>query len=290
MPPSLGAAHAAALPVLAVEDEDAYDDAAAAPPIVCPIRLGNEVIGTVVLAPRECPHPKDAELVSIISRELPGPLRIVALIEESQRQATVDSLTGLMNRRAFTASLDREVARSRRHGYPFSLLLLDVDHFKAINDLRGHPSGDAVLAALGQLLVRQVRQVDFAGRWGGEEFVVSLIGSDRPGGVITAERIRAAVAAMKVTDSAGELVSVTVSIGVASYEDGDNVDSLVDRADRAMYVAKSSGRNRVVAAWEVDKASAEKYRDLPPADGQPKESEEPASSTGPEDPIALRLV
>jgi diguanylate cyclase (GGDEF)-like protein len=187
--------------------------------------------------------------VSIVARELAGPIRIVALIEESQRQATIDSLTGLMNRRALTAGLDREVARAQRHGYPLCVLLLDVDHFKAINDLRGHPSGDAVLAALGPLLVSQTRQIDLAGRWGGEEFVVALTGADPAGGVISAERIRLAVAGMKVRDTAGELLFVTVSIGVASYQENDTVESLIDRADRAMYVAKSSGRNRVARGW-----------------------------------------
>jgi two-component system, cell cycle response regulator len=245
----MAASHVSTLPILAVQDEDACDEVVGATPIVSPVQLGNDVIGRVVLAPRKIPHPKDAALVSIVARELAGPIRIVALIEESQRQATIDSLTGLMNRRAFTAGLDREVARAQRHGYPLCVLLLDVDHFKAINDLRGHPSGDAVLAALGPLLVSQTRQIDLAGRWGGEEFVVALTGADPAGGVISAERIRLAVAGMKVRDTAGELLFVTVSIGVASYQQNDTVESLIDRADRAMYVAKSSGRNRVARGW-----------------------------------------
>jgi two-component system cell cycle response regulator len=249
---SMRSANLSTMPILTVEDEDAYPDAAGAAPIVFPIHLGNDVIGTVALAPREVPHPKDAELVSIIARELAGPIRIVALIEESLHLATVDSLTGLMNRRAFTASLDREVARTQRHGYPLSVLLLDVDHFKAINDQRGHPSGDAVLAALGPLLVRQIRRVDFAGRWGGEEFVVGLTGAHREGALISAERIRTAIASLKVADSSGAVMSLTVSVGVSSYQNGDDVDSLIDRADRAMYLAKASGRNRVVSSWAID--------------------------------------
>ncbi|HVV49419.1 MAG TPA: GGDEF domain-containing response regulator [Polyangia bacterium] len=237
-----------AVEMASVEDEDAYDDVSGAPPIVAPISLGREVLGTVALAPRAAPHPKDAELVAILARELAGPLRIVALMEESARLATTDALTGLMNRRAFTARLGDEIARSQRFGYPLSVLLLDVDHFKAINDRRGHPAGDAVLAAMGRLLGKSVRQIDATGRWGGEEFVVALTGTEEAGGLVAAERIRGAIAAMKVASPAGELLEVTASIGLATYQPGDQLDSLIDRADRAMYSAKTSGRNRVATA------------------------------------------
>jgi diguanylate cyclase (GGDEF)-like protein len=109
-------------------------------------------------------------------------------------------------------------------------------------------------------LVRQIRKVDLAGRWGGEEFVVALTGADAAGGLVSAERIRVAIAAMEVRDSAGDPIPVTVSIGVASYEKGDHVDGLIDRADRAMYAAKSSGQNRVTAAREPDREPASAKR------------------------------
>jgi two-component system, cell cycle response regulator len=243
-----GATALLTVPVLAVEDEDAYADPIGAPPILFPIKLGLEVIGTVALAPREQPHAKDVELVSIIARELAGPIRIAALVEESQRLATIDSLTGLMNRRAFTATALRELARSQRHGNPFCLLLLDVDHFKATNDRHGHPSGDAVLTAVGRLLGQELRKADFSGRWGGEEFVVALTETTAVSGMGGAERIRAAIAAMTVKNTDGEPIPVTVSIGLTAYREGDNVDTLVKRADQAMYEAKSSGRNRVILA------------------------------------------
>ena len=274
--PFVMATSASSLPILAVEDEDAHDDETGAPPISAPVRLGNETIGAVILAPRAIPHPQDVALVSIIARELSGPIRIVALIEESQRLATVDPLTGLMNRRAFTASLDRELARSQRHGSPLSMLLLDVDHFKAINDTRGHPSGDAVLAALGRLLIQQIRKVDLAGRWGGEEFVIALPTTPSDGALICAERIRQAISVMVVKDTASEAISLTASIGSASFREGDDIDTLIDRADRAMYVAKSSGRNRVVDAGQADE---------PPANGGPSVGtgqEAPASEVGAE--------
>jgi diguanylate cyclase (GGDEF)-like protein len=242
--PTIGA-HAV---VLTVEDEDAYADASGAPPILRDIRLGTEVIGTVALAPREAPHPKDIELVSIVARELAGPLRIAALVEESQRLATTDPLTGLMNRRAFTAAAQREVERATRYKSPFAVLMLDVDRFKSINDSRGHSSGDAVLAAIGRLLGTLLRKLDFVGRWGGEEFTVALPSTDIEGAAIVAERIRAAIAAMAVKDARRDPIAVTASLGVATYREGDTVDTLVDRADRAMYVAKTSGRDRVSVA------------------------------------------
>jgi two-component system, cell cycle response regulator len=240
-------------PTLVVEDEDAYEDPEGDAEITEPIKLGAEVIGTVVMAPRKEPHPKDRELVAVIARELAGPIRIAALMEESQRQAQFDALTGLMNRRAFTEAAKREVARSQRFGSPLSVLLFDVDHFKAINDRRGHPAGDAVLAELGRLLTLQLRKIDFVGRWGGEEFTAALTGTGLNGGLIAAERIRNAVATMTVQDSTGDCIPVTVSIGLSSFETGDSLDSLVDRADRAMYLAKTSGRNRVAIAPSASK-------------------------------------
>lgn len=256
---------------LMVEDEDAYADPAGAPPIIHPIRLGADTIGTVALAPRAQPHVKDAELVAIIARELAGPLRIAALVEESQRLATTDPLTGIMNRRAFTALATKEIARSNRYGHPLSMLLLDIDHFKAINDRRGHPAGDTVLAAMGRLLSTTIREADFTGRWGGEEFVVALTSTDEPGGRSAAERIRAAITRMEVRDGTGELIPVTASIGLAVFEPADTLDALLNRADQAMYLAKSAGRNRVAMLPRVPSSPA-------PAEAQPVGSAAPAAA------------
>ncbi len=138
-----------------------------------------------------------------------------------------------------------QVARSRRYDDPLSLLLLDIDHFKQINDRCGHATGDRVLAALGGLLPRLLRDCDHAARWGGEEFVVGLLSTDRAGATEVAERLRHEIAALEVLDDAGERMSVTASIGVATWSAGELLESLVARADRAMYVSKASGRNRV---------------------------------------------
>jgi two-component system cell cycle response regulator len=237
--------------ILAIEDEDAGAGPASGPAQVRSVEFGDETIAKLVLSPKGAGDPQDARILEVIARELGGPLRMAMLVEEAQHAATTDPLTGIMNRRAMLAALDVEQSRSERHGYPMSLLLLDVDHFKAINDERGHAMGDQVLAALGRLLAREVRKTDFVGRWGGEEFVVVFSGSNDAGARIGAERIRSAVERMELLDDKGQLVSVRVSIGIACLEVNDTAEILIDRADRAMYQAKSTGRNRVVLAPSV---------------------------------------
>jgi diguanylate cyclase (GGDEF)-like protein len=175
------------------------------------------------------------------------------LVEEAQRAATTDPLTGIMNRRALLPALDVEQSRSERHGYPMSLLMLDVDHFKSINDEHGHAMGDQVLDALGRLLAKHARKTDIVGRWGGEEFLVVLSGANEAGARIAAERIRVAVEGITVLDEKSQRMRVTVSIGIACLEVNDTVDTLLARADHAMYQAKASGRNRVVVAPVVSR-------------------------------------
>src|SRR6185436_15934189 len=144
------------------------------------------------------------------------PIRMATLVEEAQRLATIDALTGLMNRRAFLQSLEIEMERATRLHYPLSLILLDVDHFKAINDTRGHASGDVVLASLGRLLGQEARKSDLLARWGGEEFIIVLSGADVDGGKIAAERYRAAIETFEVSDSGGDRIPITASMGLAT--------------------------------------------------------------------------
>jgi diguanylate cyclase (GGDEF)-like protein len=242
------------VPVLAVEDEDGYDDATGPAPIVLPILFGKTAIGKVALAPRDPAHAQDHRLVDVIARELGGPLRMAMLVEESGRLATIDALTGLKNRRAFIEAFALELAHCERFGYSVAVLLMDVDHFKAINDRFGHGTGDVVLAAVGKALRDEFRKVDVVARWGGEEFVVALSGASAEGVRIAAERVRQVIASLRVERPAEGLerdpVQMTVSIGVATRHAGESMDSVVDRADRAMYAAKTMGRNRVVVDTE----------------------------------------
>jgi len=234
--------------LLSIEDEDAAPGPAIAQAMVRSVQFGHETIARIALSPKGAGDPQDVRILDVIARELGGPLRMAMLVEEIQHAATTDPLTGIMNRRALLAALDIEQSRSERHGYPMALLLLDVDHFKSVNDEWGHAMGDQVLAALGRLLAGEVRKTDFVGRWGGEEFVVVFSGADEPGAMIGAERIRSAVENLELPDEKGKRVPVRVSIGVACLEVKDTAEILIDRADRAMYQAKATGRNRVVMA------------------------------------------
>jgi len=164
--------------------------------------------------------------------------------------STRDSLTGLLNYREFQRQLTEEAERSRRYGRPFSLLMLDIDHFKAINDTYGHLAGDKALRGLAALIRAEVRPTDIVARYGGEEFVLVLPETDGPGALTLAERLRARVAGHAISVTADQTASLTVSIGLASYPDKtDSVQKLVSAADRALYAAKSAGRNRV-CRWD----------------------------------------
>ena len=229
-----------------VEDEDTFEDPNGPEPIVRPIELGATVVGQLALAVREPSHHQDHSLVEVLSRELAGPIRMVSLVEESQQLSRVDPLTGLMNRRAFREHLELEIGRSKRHSTPLACILFDIDHFKNVNDNRGHASGDAVLSSIGELLRRIARQTDVNCRWGGEEFVVALHHCDIAGASIAAERLRLEVQQCRILDGTGEIIPVTASFGISEFVADDTIDTLVDRADRAMYEAKTSGRNRVM--------------------------------------------
>lgn len=172
-----------------------------------------------------------------------------AMIEQLRRQATQDSLTGLSNRRHFFAQGEIELARVRRYGAALSLLMLDVDHFKRINDSHGHKAGDIVLRQLSTTLRETLRPVDVIGRLGGEEFAVLLPGTKLAEAIEVAERLREIIAASEVKREAGLPLRFTVSIGVVSLEQPDsNLDTLLSLADRALYQAKAGGRNRVCVA------------------------------------------
>ena len=173
---------------------------------------------------------------------------LAAKNEILEKLALTDALTGLANRRAFLDALDAEMARVRRHDHPASLLFLDLDEFKRVNDSHGHAVGDEVLAAFSQVLSRGCRRGDLAARIGGEEFAVLLPMTGRVAAALVAERIRRATNALPLGRSVE--VPVTVSVGVASTEDSPSpfqAAELLGRADAALYRAKEGGRNRVAA-------------------------------------------
>jgi diguanylate cyclase len=163
-------------------------------------------------------------------------------IESYLSEARTDGLTGLLNRRAFDDELRRRHSHWIRRGHPTGLLLIDVDHFKQLNDRYGHPAGDTVLTELGVLLTRTMREMDLVARYGGEEFAVVLPDTDAAGAKLAAERARAAVETAIFRHS-DQTLTLTVSIGAADLVTGDDVNRLIRRADQALYTSKSAGRN-----------------------------------------------
>jgi diguanylate cyclase (GGDEF)-like protein len=160
-------------------------------------------------------------------------------------QITTDSLTGLYTRPFFEQTCLRQQALLRRMESPYSLLLIDLDHFKSVNDQYGHLVGDEVLHSCGQLIASTIRSADTAGRWGGEEFVVFQPGTSLEGALRHAERLRAAIEKLEVRHQ-GKNVAPSASIGVAQARAGESLRALFERADQALYEAKNAGRNRVV--------------------------------------------
>ena len=168
---------------------------------------------------------------------------------ELRRLASIDELTGVANRRWFTAMASRELERCRRFNHQLALLMIDVDHFKRVNDTHGHAVGDEVLKAFTRVLEGNLRSVDLLGRLGGEEFAVVLPESDHNAATHTAERLRAAVESLAFPFEDGTTLKITTSVGISILGTaGETLDSLLARADTALYTAKREGRNRVVVS------------------------------------------
>ena len=218
---------------------------------VCiPLTVGGSVIGSVLLnRAQRCTPAEHQRLRDSVGQAAPvlANLRNLAIAE---LRAATDSLTGLPNKRAVADTLKRMLAQASRTLTPACLLMLDLDHFKDINDRFGHPVGDQALANVGIALRSVLRDSDFAGRNGGEEFAVMLPDTDIAGATITAEKIRTAIAEIVLP---GHAVTITASVGIAAYPDHATTAEQLERlADSALYLAKRTGRNRVEIASSMD--------------------------------------
>ncbi len=238
-----------------------------------PLTVGGEVIGSVLLCrPARYSEAEEQRIRESVGQAAPvlANLRNLAVAEI---RAATDGLTGLPNKRAVTDALKRTFAQATTTKAPIALLLADLDHFKQINDQRGHAVGDQVLANVGAVLRGALRSRDFAGRNGGEEFAVLLPDTEIAAALEIAERIRAAIAEISLP---GSDVSVTASIGVAGYPDhASTLDRLERLADAALYVAKRQGRNRVELAELAEVAEVAELAEVAEA-----EAAEPASADG----------
>jgi two-component system cell cycle response regulator len=187
-----------------------------------------------------------------LERSLRYALKLGETLEALRRLATRDELTGLLNRREYDRILAEEEERARRFGHPLGLVIIDIDHFKAVNDAHGHPAGDAVLAEVARRLAGAIRTVDRVARIGGEEFALLLVQTDGPAALEVAGRAISGVAGSPIQAAEGLALSVTASAGVASLpSDAGTAAELFAAADRALYAAKERGRHTAVPAWEA---------------------------------------
>lgn len=212
-----------------------------------PVWIGDKVGGVLVV---ESAQPNafvqgDFEVLTAAANQAGLAIKQARLFAEVQRLAVTDGLTGLHNRRHFSELAEDEFDRARRYGRPLSAVMLDMDHFKQVNDTHGHAVGDQVLRTVAQRCRENLRDIDLLGRYGGEEFVVLLPESKLGGARHAAERLRRCVAGSPVETEHGPL-AITISLGIALLtDDCPKLAALLDRADAAMYAAKQAGRNRV---------------------------------------------
>jgi two-component system cell cycle response regulator len=169
----------------------------------------------------------------------------MAAKEKLERLTNFDSLTGLYNRRAILGKLCEYVDLANRYKDDFTLIMLDIDHFRKINDRHGHLTGDEVLESIATLIRGNVRGTDMVGRYGGEEFIIILPKTNLSSSWVVAERLRSIIAEAELKDSSGNVFTITVSQGLAGWERNDDAASLISRADEALRKAKEKGRNRV---------------------------------------------
>ncbi|MCP3866923.1 MAG: GGDEF domain-containing protein [Gammaproteobacteria bacterium] len=187
----------------------------------------------------------ELEIIENLMAGLLYPLRNALLYYRALQTALIDPLTGVKNRATMDTAIHREIELARRQDTTLSVILLDIDHFKQVNDQYGHLSGDQALRAIAQCANRTIRDSDMLFRYGGEEFLVLLTGTDSEGALQLAERIRENVE--QLNPHKHETMALTVSLGVTSLEPDDDSSALFQRADKALYQAKQKGRNRVIA-------------------------------------------
>jgi diguanylate cyclase (GGDEF)-like protein len=212
-----------------------------------PVKAGEETFGTLVLSAQEFTQ-EQAETANWLAGHAATALANARSHRAVQRQALVDGLTGLANRRPCEDALKKEVVRAKRLGDPLAVIVADLDDFKAVNDRHGHPTGDKVLREFAEALKASVREIDIPSRWGGEEFVVVLPGTDEAGGAHVAERIRREFARRVVLAPSGEQIISTASFGVVGFAGRGGTSELLAAADAALYKAKRAGKDRIAIA------------------------------------------
>ncbi len=206
----------------------------------------------IVFSSREFSSSSELNFLSLFAKQIELAITIADLFQAVKEQAVTDSMTGLFNRRYFEEFIKKEAIRSERQNQYFTVIGLDLDHLKQINDVYGHNFGDIAIKAIAEVLKNNARSIDIAARMGGEEFNLILPGVDSAGGLVAAERIRKAIEGVELE----KIGHITASVGVATYlEHSDDLDELLELTDQAMYESKRNGRNRVTLAKPAKETS-----------------------------------
>lgn len=221
--------------------------------VIVPLKQGGATLGTLNLVSNpEAPFTEDElRLFRTIGSQFSAAIERARLLEGLKQQAITDSLTGLLNRRHFYTLAQREMDRLWRYHHPFALIMLDIDHFKLINDTYGHTVGDMALMEVARSCQETLRHVDVLARYGGEEFLILMPETNAPSAVQVAERLRLKISDLKIETDKG-IVRITASLGVLLIKEDNRqtLDQMIEQVDQAMYRAKRHGRNRV-AIWHT---------------------------------------
>jgi diguanylate cyclase (GGDEF)-like protein len=221
--------------------------------LVVPFQLREQVSGAIFLMSSQGTmfSQEDQELIELLAAEAAIDFENARLFAETQRLAVTDSLTGLFNRRHFFERGNLEIRRSRRTHQPLTMIMIDIDFFKTVNDRFGHLVGDQILQGIAGLMQQSLRDIDLFARYGGDEFVILLPDTPIQGAQMVAERLRKAISHVPLVQ-ADEPVWVTISLGMAMLRpDCKELECLLTRSDQALYFAKEHGRDRV-AVWEAE--------------------------------------
>jgi two-component system, cell cycle response regulator len=225
--------------------------------LVLPLLMHDRALGTLILGAKRRHAFGDAvrPTLEVLASHLAVSLSNARMVHKLETMATTDGLTGLLNKRAMLEEGAKKVAAAARFGRDLSMLVVDIDFFKKVNDTHGHDVGDLVIKGLGEVLKRQKRATDLVARFGGEEFIVLCEQTDEKGAMLLAERIREELGKTKFR-TPGATLSVTCSVGVSSFpQAGASWETLFKAADEALYVSKRSGRDRCTA-WRAQRKAA----------------------------------
>ncbi len=216
--------------------------------LAVPLRSRGKTLGVLELMNKDRREPfsdEDLETVSLFAEPVAVALENALLFQRVRQLSLVDDLTQLYNSRYLRQALEVEITRGRRYGYPVSVLFLDLDGFKQVNDRYGHLVGSETLKVVGDILQRGVRNVDVVVRYGGDEFTLILPNTDAPGALLVAERLRQAILSHDYRQNPGYDFTLSASFGIAAFpEHGENPEMLIQKADQAMYRVKESTKNR----------------------------------------------